>query len=77
LSMVRPNLKNIAIHPLFSRLPKGQQTAAILPDQSGRRKIVLATSIAETSLTIEGIKIVIDTGFGRTSKFDPRNSSDI
>jgi ATP-dependent helicase HrpB len=65
------NLKNFAIHPLYSKLPKNRQNAAVFPDKSGKRKIVLATSIAETSLTIEGIKIVIDTGFGRTSKFDP------
>lgn len=72
-ALLRGNLPNIAIHPLYSRLPKSRQTAAIMPDKSGRRKIVLATSIAETSLTIEGIKIVIDTGFGRTSKFDPQS----
>jgi ATP-dependent helicase HrpB len=42
-----------------------------MPNRNGRRKVVLATSIAETSLTIEGVKIVVDTGFGRISKFDP------
>jgi ATP-dependent helicase HrpB len=42
-----------------------------MPNKNGRRKVVLATSIAETSLTIEGVKIVVDTGFGRISKFDP------
>ena len=44
-----------------------------MPDRSGKRKVVLATSIAETSLTIEGIKVVVDTGYGRTSKFDPKS----
>jgi len=58
------------IHPLYGQLPPREQQAAIMPDRSGNRKIVLATSIAETSLTIEGIRIVVDSGFGRTSKFD-------
>ncbi len=60
-----------AVHPLYGMLPPARQTAAILPDRTGKRKIVLATSIAETSLTIEGIKIVIDSGFSRVQKFNP------
>ena len=48
------------------------QQAAIQPAPKGRRKIVLSTSIAETSLTIEGVKIVIDGGFSRVPKFIPR-----
>lgn len=62
-----------SIHPLYGRLNQARQNAAVFPDKSGRRKIVLATSIAETSLTIEGIKIVIDSGFGRISRFDSRS----
>lgn len=58
------------IHPLYGMLPQKEQYAAIMPNRSGKRKIVLATSIAETSLTIEGIKIVVDCGFGRSSRFD-------
>lgn len=61
------------IHPLYGNLPPNQQMAAILPSRSGGRKIVIATAIAETSLTIEGIKVVIDSGFGRVQKFDPRS----
>lgn len=61
------------IHPLYGMLPPREQFAAIMPDKTGRRKVVLATSIAETSLTIEGIKIVVDSGFGRTMKFDLRS----
>ncbi len=61
------------IHPLFGQLPFKKQRAAILPDKEGRRKIILATSIAETSLTIEGVSIVVDTGFGRTQKWDPKS----
>jgi ATP-dependent helicase HrpB len=61
------------INPLYGDLSFQKQQAAILPDPSGRRKIVLATSIAETSLTIEGIRIVIDSGYSRVPKFDPRS----
>jgi len=64
-------LKGFAIQPLYGRLPFNKQTAAIRPNKQGKRKVVLATSIAETSLTIEGIKTVIDSGFGRAAKFDP------
>ncbi|RDC62374.1 ATP-dependent helicase HrpB [Adhaeribacter pallidiroseus] len=65
--------REIAIHPLFGMLPPHKQYAAIMPDRNGRRKIVLATSIAETSLTIEGVSVVVDTGFGKTSRFDPNS----
>ena len=61
------------IHLLYGQLPQNKQRAAILPDKNGQRKIVLATSIAETSLTIEGVKIVVDSGFGRHSQFDPNS----
>ncbi|MFA9389729.1 MAG: ATP-dependent helicase HrpB [Prolixibacteraceae bacterium] len=61
------------LHPLYGQLPQGQQRAAILPDRNGRRKVILATSIAETSLTIEGVTVVVDCGFARTSRFDPRS----
>ncbi|MGL1888834.1 MAG: ATP-dependent helicase HrpB [Reichenbachiella sp.] len=71
--ILRKELKGFAIHPLYGSLPQGKQTAAILPNKEGKRKVVLATSIAETSLTIAGIKVVVDTGFGRTSKFDSKS----
>ncbi len=61
------------LHPLYGMLPPARQMAAIRPSKAGRRKIVLATSIAETSLTIEGIKVVVDSGLGRKQKFDPRS----
>jgi ATP-dependent helicase HrpB len=66
-------LPDFVIHPLFGNLPYPKQRAAILPDSKGRRKAVVATSIAETSLTIEGITIVIDSGLGRRSVFDPNS----
>lgn len=65
------SLPDTAVHPLYGMLPQSKQYAAIMPDKHGRRKVVLATSIAETSLTIEGIRIVVDCGFCRTQKFDP------
>lgn len=68
--ILRQQLPAFRVHPLYGALPHGKQFAAIMPDREGRRKVVLATSIAETSLTIEGIKVVVDTGFGRTSRFD-------
>ncbi len=60
-----------SIHPLYGMLPRAAQDAAIRPDRKGSRKVVLATSIAETSLTIEGVSIVIDSGWSRSARFDP------
>lgn len=71
--ILRRSLKEFSIHPLYGQLPFGKQHAAIMPSRDGKRKVVLATSIAETSLTIEGVHIVVDTGFGRTSKWDPKS----
>ncbi|TAJ12647.1 ATP-dependent helicase HrpB [Marinilabiliaceae bacterium JC017] len=70
--ILKKHLSDFAIHPLYGQLPPGKQHCAIMPHRQGKRKIVLATSIAETSLTIEGINIVVDSGYGRTSRFDPR-----
>lgn len=61
----------VQIHLLYGQLNAARQYAAIMPDKQGRRKVVLATSIAETSLTIEGINVVVDCGFGRTLRFNP------
>jgi ATP-dependent helicase HrpB len=61
------------IVPLFGDLPFKKQQEAILPHPQGLRKIVLATSIAETSLTIEGITTVIDSGYARVPRFDLRS----
>ncbi|WP_414657729.1 ATP-dependent helicase HrpB [Deinococcus sp. VB343] len=57
--------------PLYGDLPLSKQRRALLPDPEGRRKVVLATSIAETSLTIQGVKVVVDGGQSRTQQFDP------
>lgn len=70
-SLLREGHKQIAIHPLYGQLPPAKQFAALMPNREGRRKIILATSIAETSLTIEGVKVVVDCGFSRTLLFNP------
>lgn len=61
-----------SVHPLYGALPAREQDEAIRPAAAGRRKVVLATSIAETSLTIEGVRVVVDAGLARVSRFDPR-----
>lgn len=62
---------DVSLHPLYGDLSAVEQDAAIAPAPSGRRKVVLATSIAETSLTIEGVRVVIDSGLARSSRFSP------
>ena len=57
--------------PLFGDLSHDEQDRAIRPSAPGERKVVLATNIAETSLTIEGVRVVIDSGLERRSRFDP------
>jgi ATP-dependent helicase HrpB len=59
------------ILPLYGELEGAAQDAALAPAPAGQRKIVLATSIAETSLTIEGIRVVVDSGLRRYAEFDP------
>ncbi|EEP94453.1 ATP-dependent RNA helicase hrpB [Yersinia aldovae ATCC 35236] len=59
--------------PLYGALPLSEQQKAIQPAPAGRRKVVLATNIAETSLTIEGIRLVVDSGLERVARFDVKN----
>ncbi|HEY5037231.1 MAG TPA: helicase-related protein, partial [Chthoniobacterales bacterium] len=56
--------------PLYSELPPAEQDAAISPNE--KRKIIVATNVAETSLTIDGVRVVIDSGLARIARFDPR-----
>jgi len=65
--------QSVQIAPLHGDLPQDMQDAAIRQTAPGRRKIVLATSIAETSLTIDGIRVVIDAGRERIPRYDPRS----
>ncbi|WP_264766980.1 helicase-related protein, partial [Klebsiella pneumoniae] len=58
--------------PLYGALSLNDQRKAILPAPQGMRKVVLATNIAETSLTIEGIRLVVDCAQERVARFDPR-----
>lgn len=64
---------DVDVLPLYGALPQRQQDQAVSPPSSGRRKVVLATAIAETSLTIEGIRVVVDGGQSRNPKFDPQS----
>ncbi len=62
--------RGVLVMPLYGNLPFDAQAAAIAPTASGERKIVLATAIAETSLTIPDVRIVVDSGLVRQSRFD-------
>lgn len=63
--------RNVTVLPLFGDLSGVEQDAALLPAGAGKRKVVLATNIAETSLTIEGVRVIVDSGLVRRSLFDP------
>src|SRR5260221_1249723 len=62
---------NTDVVALFGALDAREQDRAISPSPAGRRKVVLATSIAETSLTIEGVRVVIDSGLSRVPRYEP------
>lgn len=63
-------LFDIPIHPLHGQIEPAAQRAAIRRDPQGRRRIVLATAIAETSLTLDGVSVVVDSGLARLAEFD-------
>ena len=62
---------SVDVVALYGALDKATQDRAIAPSPPGRRKIVLATSVAETSLTIEGVRVVVDCGLSRVPRFEP------
>src|SRR5207249_2798999 len=62
---------SIELHPLFGDLSGAAQDAALQPAAAGRRKVILSTNIAQTSLTVEGVTTVVDSGFVRVARFDP------
>lgn len=62
---------SVDVVALYGALDKGEQDRAIEPAPPGRRKVVLATSVAETSLTIEGVRVVVDGGLSRVPRFEP------
>ncbi len=62
----------IAVHSLYGEASDESQRSALAPAPVGVRKIILSTSIAETSLTIDGVRVVVDSGLSRSARFDPR-----
>ena len=71
LAQALESRSDILLCPLHGDLELGAQRAAIEPAPAGQRKVVLATNIAETSLTIDGVRVVIDAGLARVPRFDP------
>lgn len=60
----------VGLYPLYGELGSREQDAALCPDPAGRRKVILATNIAQTSLTVEGVTTVVDGGWVRVARFD-------
>lgn len=63
---------DVDVYPLAGALTPAEQDLALAPSPPGRRRVVLATDIAETSLTVDGVRIVVDSGLAREPRFDPR-----
>ena len=61
----------VDVHPLYGALTAREQEAAIAPAPLGRRKVVLASAVAQTSLTLEGVRVVVDGGLSRVPRYDP------
>lgn len=72
-SLLDSTLGATRVMPLYGMLPQAEQRRAIAPSRPGERKVVLATPIAETSLTIEGVRVVVDSGLCRQMVFDPQS----
>ncbi len=72
-SLLEGRLGATRVMPLYGMLSQGEQRRAIAPSRVGERKVVLATPIAETSLTIEGVRVVVDSGLCRQMVFDPQS----
>jgi ATP-dependent helicase HrpB len=71
------NFRNLDILPLYGELPYQEQRRAIAPAVVDRRKIVLATTLAETSITIEGVRIVVDSGYHKISRSSSRGAGEL
>src|SRR3546814_4502056 len=63
--------QGVAIRPLHGDLPIDQQPRVLQPDPQGRRRVILATNVAESSVTLPGVRVVIDSGLAREPRFDP------
>jgi ATP-dependent helicase HrpB len=70
-SGAEPLASDVRVLPLYGDLTAAEQDAALAPADSGTRKVVLATNIAETSLTLPGVRAVVDSGLARRARFDP------
>jgi ATP-dependent helicase HrpB len=68
---------SLLLLPLHGDLPAEQQDQAVRPDPGGRRKVIVSTNVAETSITIEGVRHVIDSGLARVQRFDPRRGINV
>jgi ATP-dependent helicase HrpB len=68
-----PAYQALAVLALHGELPVERQSAALAPDPEGRRRIVLATNIAESSVTLPGVRVVLDSGLAREPRFDPNS----
>lgn len=68
---IGPVADKVIVTPLHGALSPQEQTAAISPAPKGSRKVVIATDIAESAITIEGVRVVVDAGFARVPRFDP------
>lgn len=68
---IGPVASDVIIAPLYGALTPQEQTEAIAPAPKGKRKVVVATDIAESAITIEGVRVVVDGGFARVPRFDP------
>ncbi len=72
-SLLESTDRGIAVVPLHGELALEQQNAALAPDPQGRRRIVLATNVAESSVTLPDVRAVVDTGLAREPRFDPNS----
>ena len=70
-ALLEGRMGDVVLAPLYGALPFAAQRAALRPDAGGRRRVVLATAIAETSLTVEGVRVVVDCGRARRARFNP------
>ena len=68
---------DVSVHPLFGALSPREQDEAVKPAAKGRRKIVLATDIAESALTIDGVHVVVDSGLARVPEFEPASGTQV
>ncbi|MCC2656313.1 MAG: hrpB [Panacagrimonas sp.] len=67
----RVETRGMSIRPLYGELSSLEQDRALAPDPDGRRKVILSTNLAQTSLTVEGVTTVVDGGYARVARFDP------